>query len=254
MSLPQPPTPPQWALCDLRYLALLSRQKSATDGTLLAQVPEYPEIYRLAVRLRLWKPMEVPTPEQVDAIADWLGADPAIDPQRLYDVKLAYVVRFLHEQVRQQAARPTTAGAPPPLTGADRGAGQGGTPGPPAAGGNDAANGSASEDAKAATLRQLEPVACKAYLAFGLAQEQAGRQLQDREAYALLKELGLPPAADRYAELTDYQLPALETWARYLRIARQALGEQKHTRRAGRPSGNSIATPDQIERPRGSAS
>ena len=45
------------------------------------------------------------------------------------------------------------------------------------------------------------------------------------------------------------EMPAFETWQRYVRQARQHLGQQKNTPRAGRSRGRSIALPEEIEFP-----
>ncbi len=71
------------------------------------------------------------------------------------------------------------------------------------------------------------------------------REMEDGDAYQLLKEEGIPDGG----ELTDYRLPAEETWFRYLGTARRELGEQKYTSRRGRPHGKSIVRQDQIEHP-----
>jgi hypothetical protein len=83
-----------------------------------------------------------------------------------------------------------------------------------------------------------------AYRAFDAAQRRAERELEDREAYDLLKEEGMP---EEDGALADYLLPAFDTWARYLRVARKALGEQKYSPRAGRPTGKSIVRKNEIE-------
>jgi hypothetical protein len=107
--------------------------------------------------------------------------------------------------------------------------------------GNDAGR----REAKTAALNPAER---KAYFAFELAQQKAGRQLADREAYDDLKEHGLLSGSGDLGELTDYVVPAFDTWSRYLRGARNALGKQKYTRRASRPRGGSIVSADEIER------
>jgi hypothetical protein len=94
---------------------------------------------------------------------------------------------------------------------------------------------------------KLTPAVRKAYLAFECAQRTAERKLEDWEAYELLKEKGVPD--DGPGELADYRLPAKDTFFRYLGKARQALNEQKYTRRRGRSHGKSIVRADQIERP-----
>jgi hypothetical protein len=73
----------------------------------------------------------------------------------------------------------------------------------------------------------------RAYRQYQSAEEILGR-CTDKEAYKLLKAEG------------GKDLPALDTWRRYLRMARQHYGDQKHHPRGGR-TGRSIVTPDQIE-------
>jgi hypothetical protein len=91
----------------------------------------------------------------------------------------------------------------------------------------------------------MEPAVRRAYLAFCYAETKAGKRLEDREAYNLLRDEGIP---DDAGELGDYKLPhAFDTWARYLRDARNVLDERKYTRRGGRPVGKSIVKGDQIE-------
>lgn len=90
----------------------------------------------------------------------------------------------------------------------------------------------------------------KAYLAFEYVQSKAGKRLEDREAYNLLKEEGIPDNAGDRGELTDYELPdSFETFRRYLSEARKLLDENKNKRRKGRPHGSSIARQDEIEQP-----
>jgi hypothetical protein len=86
-----------------------------------------------------------------------------------------------------------------------------------------------------------------AYLAFAYAESRAGKRLEDLEAYALLQEGGIPGDAGDRGELTDYSLPSFVTWGRQLRDAREALGEQKYTRRSGRPLGKGIVKADRVE-------
>jgi hypothetical protein len=71
--------------------------------------------------------------------------------------------------------------------------------------------------------------------------KQQGQRLTARQAYEWLVEQGLPD------QLAGYSLPNLDTWERYLRKARLALGEQKNTPRAGRPHGRSVVRQDEIE-------
>lgn len=75
-----------------------------------------------------------------------------------------------------------------------------------------------------------------AYLAFVYAETQAERTLTDRDAWEWLDDHG----ADAVAGMGDYELPTLDTWARYLREARRVLDARKNTPRAGRATGRSI--------------
>jgi hypothetical protein len=95
-------------------------------------------------------------------------------------------------------------------------------------------------------LAELRPCERKAYFSYEWAESQAGRRLEDRVAYDWLKENGIPDNAGATGELTDYNLPSFETWQRELRIARKALGEQKHSRRSGRPTSRSVVQMDEI--------
>jgi hypothetical protein len=73
----------------------------------------------------------------------------------------------------------------------------------------------------------------KAYESFLLAEKSKGCGLTDREAYEWLKEDGP----------TQYELPAFQTWNRYVREGRKLRGTQKNTPRGGR-NGRSIVSPD----------
>jgi hypothetical protein len=102
------------------------------------------------------------------------------------------------------------------------------------------------EQTRQRKIAELAPAIRKAYLSYQAALVMAEKKdMEDREAYQLLKEEGLPDAD----ELADYQLPAKDTWCRYVRNARQALSEQKNTPRRGRQHGKSIVRQDQIEVP-----
>ena len=103
---------------------------------------------------------------------------------------------------------------------------------------NNGIGGQKEETEEAQTSPGLKPSQAKAFAAFNYAEEHAERELKDKEAYAILKELDIP-------ELPDYTLPAYGTWRRYLSTARRALGCLKSTRRAAR-EGRSVVRPDQI--------
>ena len=106
--------------------------------------------------------------------------------------------------------------------------------------------------AREAILRDLKPSARKAYLAFQYAETMKERRLEDRTAYTWLCDNGIDERTGDLGELTDYELPlSFDTWGRQLRDARGRLGEQKHTRRAGRAAGSSIVRGDEIEYQRG---
>ncbi|QDS98148.1 hypothetical protein [Adhaeretor mobilis] len=91
-------------------------------------------------------------------------------------------------------------------------------------------------------LDSLTPAVRSAYASFKFAESKKEQQLEDRPAYDWLKEHGCEDALG----LADYSLPAFATYTRYLSKARNALGEQKYSPRAGRESGSSIVREDQI--------
>jgi hypothetical protein len=96
------------------------------------------------------------------------------------------------------------------------------------------------DSSREALIQMMSSSVRVAYLAFAYAESKAGKQLQDQEAYELLHEEGIPEGAGSRGELTEYELPAFDTWSRQLREARKALGEQKYSRRRGRSHGMSI--------------
>ena len=98
-----------------------------------------------------------------------------------------------------------------------------------------------------AVLRELQPAVRKAYLACQYAESKAGKGLEDREAHKLLEDEGIPTDKGDLGELADYELPAFDTWSRQVRAARQPLGEQKYTPRAGRSTGRSVVSGRRIE-------
>jgi phage terminase small subunit len=90
------------------------------------------------------------------------------------------------------------------------------------------------------------------YIANQYAETVAEKELKAHEAHKWLKENGIDRDKDDTGELTDYELPSLETWSRQVRKARRALGEQKYNPRAGRAAGRSIVAGKKIEYQRGS--
>jgi hypothetical protein len=96
-------------------------------------------------------------------------------------------------------------------------------------------------------LQLLSPIVREAFASYRYAETMIGSRITDRQAYEFLKENGIPKGveADRW-NLDGYTLAAFETWTRQIRRARKVLGEQKHNRRAGRPTGKSVVRRDQI--------
>jgi hypothetical protein len=107
-----------------------------------------------------------------------------------------------------------------------------------------------SDIAREAALRQLKPADRKANFSFLYAEGKVSKRLEDHEAHGWLKENGIDTDKGDLGELTNYQLRAFPTWSRQLRNARNALGEQKYTRRAGRTAGRSIVSGREIEQQR----
>jgi len=100
---------------------------------------------------------------------------------------------------------------------------------------------------RAEVLKHLPPAERKAYLAYQFAETKAGKTLEDREAYELIRENGIPTESGDLGELMDYDLPdCFETWSRYLRAARNPLGEQKYSSRGGRSTGKSVVRSDEL--------
>lgn len=101
---------------------------------------------------------------------------------------------------------------------------------------------------RAEILKSLPDCVRQAYMAYQFAETMNGKRLEDREAYDHIKENGLPDNAGDLGELSDYMLPVFDTWARYVRDARLALGEQKYNRKGRPPIGRSIVKADEVER------
>jgi hypothetical protein len=106
---------------------------------------------------------------------------------------------------------------------------------------------------RALAMKSLEPAVRRAWLSYEFAESKVGKRLEDREAYGLLKEEGIDGDKDNLGELTDYQLPAFDSWCRQLREARRVLGEQKYKRRGRPPISRSIVRADQVEHQKGEA-
>jgi hypothetical protein len=143
-----------------------------------------------------------------------------------------------------RAADPPPSAAPPEQGEAKAGAGA--IPGQPAI---------TSGAAREAAWCKLEPAVRKAYLAFQYVAcqvEKRPEDLEDRDAHDWLKEHGINPDKGDLDDLTDYKPPkSLDTFRRYLSTARDALGENKYTPRAGRSRGPSVARGDEIEYQKG---
>lgn len=90
-------------------------------------------------------------------------------------------------------------------------------------------NATGDETNRYAALARLPDAPRKAYLSFLCAEAANERRLDDREAWEWLQENGTDVAGA--GELDGYDLPEFGTWARYLRRARKATGEQKYTPR-----------------------
>ncbi len=135
--------------------------------------------------------------------------------------------------------------APPPAAKPEHGEGKGGaglTPGQPAV---------MSPAERKAAFEKLEPAVRNAYLAFQFVAtrlERPPKLLEVHVAYEWLKEHGIDQDKGDLGELTDYKLPpSSESFQRYLSEALNALGENKYTRRAERPTGRSIVLGSAIE-------
>jgi hypothetical protein len=74
----------------------------------------------------------------------------------------------------------------------------------------------------------LQNVQRKAWFSFLYAEAKNGKRLEDQAAFDWLEENGIEPTEEE-SDLVGYELPAFDTWIRYLRHARKALGEQKYT-------------------------
>ena len=97
-----------------------------------------------------------------------------------------------------------------------------------------------------AQTEELGKAEHKAYQVFLWAESHAGKQLRDQEAYNLFREEGSPDELGKFPDLKDYKLPAFDTWSRQVRSARKILGEQKNSPRAGRNTGRSIVSQNDI--------
>jgi hypothetical protein len=102
------------------------------------------------------------------------------------------------------------------------------------------------DDTRDERLSKLKPAERKAFFTYEIAAFSLESKVGDREAHDWLRENGLPDDKGNMGELADYELPAFDTWSRQLRAARKVLGEQKNSRRAGRPTSRSIVAVDEI--------
>jgi hypothetical protein len=217
----------------------------------LARCRELPAVRSHAAKLGLCRPGEF-TATTVTAIVDLLCVERGMDQRTAYAMTLDVVAAFLSAKATGSA---TGQGGEMPTRAGDARLGNHGQAEDEQGevskqtGIRDAVAGSGTATARRDELVQrLEPAVRLAYLTFCYAESKAGKRLEDREAHELLKEDGIPEAAGERGELAEYRLPAFDTWARYLRDARNLLGEQKYTRRAGRPTGKSVVRGDQVER------
>jgi len=85
-----------------------------------------------------------------------------------------------------------------------------------------------------------------AWKSFQRAVDEHGVTLPDREAYDWLKNVDQLQDLEPGDLLYDYELPPFDSWARYLRKARNVLGQNKYSPRAGRDTGRSIVRPEQV--------
>jgi hypothetical protein len=91
-----------------------------------------------------------------------------------------------------------------------------------------------SEQIEAKEKCQLPISVESAYQSFAYSESKIGHQITDREAYVFLKEEGP----------RDYDLPAFETWQRYVRAGRKFHQTHKNTPRSGRCSRNIVQRED----------
>lgn len=86
-------------------------------------------------------------------------------------------------------------------------------------------------------LDSLKPSERKAWATFKLAETRGQVGKTDREVHDWLDE---QDDTQFVGDLFGYSLPPFDTWARYIRTARKAADESKHTPRAGRSAGLSV--------------
>ncbi len=94
-----------------------------------------------------------------------------------------------------------------------------------------------------AGLSSLSPAVKKAWASWKLAESQHAENLIDQQAYDWLNG---QPDETFFGDLVGYELPAFDTWQRYLREARRATGENKNLPRADRATGVSVAKQSEI--------
>lgn len=93
-------------------------------------------------------------------------------------------------------------------------------------------------------LKLLTPAIQKAWLAYIYAETKQEKRLQDKEAWDFLVENGIGPDGET---IEGYKPPSFETFSRQLREARKILGENKYTRRRGRPPARSVIPAESID-------
>ena len=109
--------------------------------------------------------------------------------------------------------------------------------------------GTGSDKTREELLAELQSSDLKAYYTYAWAERKLGTTT-DRQAHQWLMDNVLPDERDSpelATKLAGYKLPPFDNWSRYLRSAGKALGEQKHSGRAGRATGGSVVQGEEID-------